>query len=67
MATETVKRCDIFDTKKDVGTYCLSIVEVVGDGCESSEVRNITLDLSPKALTRLLAAVDKGTTPPSKK
>ncbi len=81
MSTETVKRCDIYDTKRDVITVSVRVVEL-GEETEIQmttapeteatpggfqllrKIKDITLDVSPKALERLLACVEKGTTPP---
>lgn len=67
MATETVKRCDIYDTKREVKTVQLLLREIVPEGepLAGIDYKDATLDVSPKALTRLLGYVDRGLSKPS--
>lgn len=67
MATETIKRCDIFDTKKDVISVELILREVGEDEPASViDIKDATLDVSPKALKRLLGYIDRGLSKPSR-
>ena len=65
MATETIvrKTCDVFGTQKDTGTYYVSVRK---DGEKGELVREVTKDLGPRGLTRLLACIDKGVSKPGK-
>jgi hypothetical protein len=68
MATESVKRCDVFDTKGDVRTYDVQINEIK-EGGEPAHTPFFfkSLDLSPRALERLKGFVERGIKKPGAK
>lgn len=53
--------CDVYGTTKDVEQYHVTLARIDGGG----DVPGITqeLDLSPRALKRLKAFIDRGTKP----
>lgn len=63
MSTEQVTRCDVFGSLKDVNHYKITI-----DKASYPEpIRTFELDLSERALARLIKKIESGTTPPAKR
>ena len=60
MAVKEVMQCDVFGTCKDVMNYSVSVVDAAGEFDTEYKV-----DLSPKALNRLLRFIERGVTKPS--
>lgn len=68
MATQTYKICDVFGTWKDVREVTISVTEIgMVENGEPKTILNKAVDLSPRALERLLKKVETGTTPPKKR
>ncbi len=61
MATGTYRRCDVFDTIRDVETFKIEVTTADG----KKTVYSKTCDLSPKALKRFEAFMKRATTPPT--
>lgn len=71
MSTETVKKCDVFGTIKDVKAIRITIAElVVLDEDQDAKVdvkHQRQVDMCERAVERLFRFLDRGTTPPNKK
>lgn len=61
MAVREVRSCDVYGTRKDVQSYQIVIERLNASEGEEALVSSYTIDLCPRALTRLLRFVDRGT------
>ena len=61
MSTEQVQKCDVYGTRKEVWTY-LVCLEIGGED-ENISLLETTVDLGPRGLRRLEAAIQKGIAP----
>ena len=66
MATETVKRCDVFNTYT-AKWYRVVLLEMKEDGSVKQELVSKNVDMCPRAVERCKKFIEKGTTPPGKK
>ncbi len=67
MATVTKKQCDVFGTLNNVRSFRIKVLEASEDSDGYVAMRSFDVDMSPRALARLVKFIDRGTTPPSKK
>ena len=68
MATELIKRCDVYKwLTLDVATYELQVTEIGAEGAPCKIVYEKQIDASERGLTRLLARIEQGVTPPKRR
>lgn len=63
MSIVNVKKCDVYGTAKNVRTYQLVVTMNDTDG-DPEMVTDKSVDLSDRALTRLLAFIERGASAP---